>query len=183
VRERIAVYEKQFLYYKELSEKAIDQMETKYLFDVDSEVSNSIAVIMKHLAGNMLSRWTNVFDSDGEKSWRNRDQEFVDTFADQQELMTYWNQGWACLFGALEGMKDSDLDRVIYIRNMGCSVHDAIIRQLCHYPYHIGQMVYIARASVGSDFEPLSIPAGKSEVFNAMRFAKDKTMKHFTDDV
>jgi len=183
VRARISVYEKQFAYYRELAEKAIDQLGSDQLFIKDSEASNSIAVIMKHIAGNMLSRWTDIFNTDGEKTWRNRDQEFIDDFEDYEALMTYWIKGWDCLSNTLSSLTDEDLDKTIYIRNMGCSVHDAIVRQISHYPYHIGQIVHIARAKVGPSFISLSIPLGQSKDYNAKRFAQEKSMKHFIDDV
>lgn len=180
---KIEVFRKQFDYYKSLAEKSIDQLESDQLFKVIEEGSNSIAVIMKHIAGNMLSRWTNIFEEDGEKEWRERDEEFINRFESEVALKEYWNEGWKVLFGTLDEIKDKDLDRIIYIRNMGCTVHDAIIRQLCHYPYHIGQIVFIAKLLKGHNFTSLSIPIGESKSYNADRFSREKSTKHFTDDV
>ena len=126
---KIEVFRKQFDYYKSLAEKSIDQLESDQLFKVIGEGSNSIAVIMKHIAGNMLSRWTNIFEEDGEKEWRERDEEFINRFESEEALKEYWDKGWKVLFGTMDEIKDKDLDRIIYIRNMGCTVHDAIIRQ------------------------------------------------------
>lgn len=179
---RIEVFKKQFSYYKTLAEKSIEQLEDATLFEVKGEDTNSIAVIMKHIAGNMLSRWTNIFEEDGEKEWRERDEEFINRFDNKAELMEYWDRGWSVLFDTLNDLEESDLEKVIYIRNMGCSVHDAIIRQICHYPYHIGQIVFLAKLIKGSAFQSLSIPKGESKTYNSQKFAKDKSIKHFTDD-
>lgn len=179
---KIEVFKKQFDYYRLLAERSIDQLDDKQLFAEMSEGSNSIAVIMKHIAGNMLSRWTNIFEEDGEKEWRNRDEEFVDRFESKEDLLVYWNKGWTVLFETLDNIKEADLDRIIYIRNMGTFVHDAIIRQICHYPYHIGQIVYAAKLMIGDDFVSLSIPKGESKIYNSKRFEKTKSIKHFTDD-
>ena len=182
-RIRLEIYTKQFEYYKGLLEKSIDQLDASDLFKDFGDGTNSIAIIMKHIAGNMISRWTNIFEEDGEKSWRNRDSEFENNFQDRSEVMAYWEKGWSVLFSTLEDLTDSDLDKIIYIRNMGCSVHDAIIRQLCHYPYHIGQVVFAAKLIKRSEFESLSIPKGASKRYNAKRFEQKKSLKHFTDDI
>ena len=179
---KIEVFKKQFDYYKTLAEKSIAQLEEDSLFEEIENGSNSIAVIMKHIAGNMLSRWTNIFEEDGEKEWRNRDDEFVDGFSGKEELIAYWDKGWTRLFETLDGINEEDLERIIYIRNMGTTVHDAIIRQICHYPYHVGQIVFAAKLIKGESFESLSIPKGASKSYNAKRFGKEKTIKHFTDD-
>ncbi|MEM9548942.1 MAG: DUF1572 family protein [Bacteroidota bacterium] len=180
--DRIEVFKKQFDYYKSLAEKSLDQLDDTALFVELEEGSNSIAVIMKHIAGNMLSRWTNIFEEDGEKEWRNRDEEFIDRFSGKKELMEYWNNGWDRLFKTLDELENGDLERTIYIRNMGTTVHDAIIRQICHYPYHIGQIVYAAKLLKGSSFVSLTIPKGESKHYNAERFEKEKSIKHFTED-
>ena len=180
---KIVAYQKQFRYYRSLAEKAIAQIPDEELFKIPSIESNSIAVVMKHMSGNMLSRWTNIFDSDGEKSWRNRDDEFINTFSSKLELMEYWNQGWEKLENTLEDVSDTDLDNIIYIRNMGCTLHDAIIRQVSHYAYHVGQIVFIARLLKVNGFRSLSVPLGESKLFNEERFARRKEIKHFIDDV
>ena len=179
---RITIYIKQFEYYKILAEQSIDQLKDENLFEVIGEGTNSIAVIMKHIAGNMLSRWTNIFEEDGEKSWRNRDDEFVDGFKDKNDLIGYWEKGWSVLFDTLSQLEEDDLERIIYIRNMECSVHDAIIRQLCHYPHHIGQIVLLSKLIMGRKFKSLSIPLGASSQYNSIRFNKEKSIKHFTED-
>lgn len=179
---KIAIYRKQFEYYKAHTESAIVQLDDEHLFKLSAEETNSIAVIMKHIAGNQISRWTNFYTEDGEKSWRKRDNEFIDEFTGRDDLMEYWNKGWQVLFDVLEETEDSDLDTIVYIRNLGCTVHDAMIRQLCHYSYHIGQIVHLAKHFKGKEFQSLSIPKGESEAYNASRFEKEKSLKHFTDD-
>jgi hypothetical protein len=180
---KIEAYQKQFQYYRSLAEKAILQISDEQLFIVPSPESNSIAVIMKHMAGNMLSRWTDFFNSDGEKSWRNRDDEFINTFSSKVELVEYWNEGWEKVERMLEDVSDVDLDTIIYIRNMGCTLHDAIIRQVSHYAYHVGQIVFTARLLKVNGFESLSVPKGESTKYNKERFAREKEIKHFVDDV
>jgi Protein of unknown function (DUF1572) len=173
---------KQFLYYKTIGEKAIEQLESSQLLVSVNEDSNSIANIIKHLSGNMLSRWTDFLSSDGEKEWRNRDGEFEDDAATKEELMLLWNNGWQCLFDTLNKLQSEDLSKIIYIRNEGQTVVDAINRQLAHYPYHIGQIVFYAKMLKKSSWTSLSIPKNKSNEYNADKFGKEKTVKHFTDD-
>lgn len=180
--EKLKVFQKQFEYYKSLADKSIVQVDEAMLFKEVGEGSNSIAVIMKHIAGNMLSRWTNIFEEDGEKEWRQRDEEFIDRFSNKEELLAYWEKGWKRLFDTLKSLSEEDLERIIYIRNMGTSVHDAIIRQICHYPYHIGQIVFEAKLIKGDTFVSLSIPKGASKNYNEKRFNKEKSIRHFTDD-
>lgn len=158
---------KRFAYYKMLGDKSFDQLSEEQVFWQFNEESNSIAVIVKHIAGNMLSRWTDFLTEDGEKPWRNRDEEFVNTFLTKDEVLNYWEAGWKCLFGALEQISDENLQSTIYIRNEPHTVIDAILRQLAHYPYHIGQMVYIAKMMKNADWETLSIARNRSEEFNS----------------
>lgn len=179
----ISNYIRQFEYYKLLADKAIQQVPKADVFSLPSVNSNSLAVIMKHLASNMLSRWTDIFESDGEKPWRDRDQEFIIDQESFNDLSQYWESGWSRLFETLNSLEDTDLDKVIYIRNMGHTVREAIIRQLCHYSYHIGQIVYVSRFYCGESFVSLSIPLGDSRKYNAEKFSKDKTIKHFTEDL
>lgn len=146
-----------------------------------NEASNSIAIIVKHMAGNMLSRWTDFLTADGEKTWRNREAEFEDTFTGREDLLAYWEKGWQCLFDAIEPLSKTDLERIIYIRNEGHTVVEAINRQLAHYAYHVGQIVYLARLIANEDWKSLSIPKGGSEAFNAEKFAQEKKRQHFTD--
>ena len=173
---------KQFLYYKTLGEKAMAQLEPNQLFITLNDDTNSIAIIVKHLGGNMLSRWTDFLTSDGEKEWRNRDGEFVNTFETKTELMQFWDKGWTCLFEAINDLKPEQLSDIIYIRNEGHTVIEAINRQLAHYPYHIGQIVFYAKMLKTTEWESLSIPKNKSENYNADKFAQDKKIKNFTDD-
>ena len=145
--------------------------------------SNSIAAIVKHLWGNMLSRWTDFLTSDGEKEWRNREAEFDNDLHTRQEIIVRWNEGWTTVLDTLHGLTDADLDTIIYIRNEGHTVMEAIIRQLAHYPYHVGQLVYIAKMICGENWQSLSIPRGKSQQFNAAKFAEPKGIRHFTDEL
>lgn len=173
---------KQWLYYKTIAEKAIDQLEDEQLFVSVNDDTNSIAMIMKHISGNMLSRWTDFLTSDGEKTWRNRDSEFENTFISKKEVLDYWNKGWDCLFNTINALQSEELSQIIYIRNEGQTVVDAINRQLAHYPYHIGQIVFYAKILKKEAWTSLSIPKNKSDVYNAEKFAQEKTNKHFTDD-
>lgn len=173
---------KQFLYYKIIGEKAIHQLEPEQLFVSVNEDTNSIAVIVKHLSGNMLSRWTDLLTSDGEKEWRNRDGEFEATIKTKEELMTLWDKGWNCFFEAINALSPEQLSQIIYIRNEGHTVMEAINRQLAHYPYHVGQIVFYAKMLKQSDWTSLSIPKNKSNDYNADKFSKEKSTKHFTDD-
>ena len=173
---------KQMLYYKTVAEKAIDQLEEEQLFVSVNDNSNSIATIMKHMAGNMHSRWTYFLTSDGEKEWRNRDGEFENTINSKVEILTIWNKGWECFFKAIEELKPEQLSQIIYIRNEGQTALDAINRQLAHYPYHVGQIVFYAKMLKKSEWSSLSIPKNKSNSYNAEKFAQEKSNKHFTDD-
>lgn len=172
---------KQFQYYKMLGEKTFNQVTDEQLFWQYNENSNSIAVIVNHLCGNMLSRWTYFLTTDGEKSWRNRDGEFEDQIQSREVLLDKWNAGWDCLFKALASINNADLGREIYIRNQGHTVLEAINRQLAHYPYHIGQIVFIGKMAQ-ENWVSLSIPKGNSQAFNAEKFAQPKQKAHFTDD-
>lgn len=173
---------KQMLYYKTIVEKAIEQLEEEQIFVSVNEDTNSIATIMKHMAGNMLSRWTDFLTSDGEKEWRNRDEEFENTINSKEDLLKIWNEGWECFFKAIEELKPEQLLQIIYIRNEGQTALDAINRQLAHYPYHVGQIVFYAKMLKKEEWTSLSIPKNKSNSYNAEKFAKEKSNKHFTDD-
>lgn len=173
---------KQFEYYKLLGDKTFSQVEDEQLFWKYNEESNSMANIVKHLWGNMLSRWTDFLTSDGEKDWRNRDAEFEDTVKTRAELVEKWNEGWSCLFAALSSLKPEDLDKIIYIRNQGHTVMEAINRQLAHYPYHVGQIVFLGKMLSGSAWNSLSIPKGNSQSYNAEKFSQPKQKGHFTDE-
>jgi hypothetical protein len=169
----------QFRYYKELGEKTIEQVpEIKLSFQINNE-TNSINTIVKHLSGNMVSRWTDFLSSDGEKEFRNRDDEFNDTIESKKELMEIWEQGWNVLFDSLEGLSFQDLEKIIYIRNEGHTVIESINRQLCHYSYHVGQIVMIGKIICGDKWKSLSIPKGESKSFNLKKFSKVKERRHF----
>ena len=173
---------KQFLYYKMLGEKAMDQLEPKQLFVTVNEDTNSIATIIKHISGNMLSRWTDFLTSDGEKEWRNRDAEFENDLQSKEKVLEIWNKGWDCFLDTLSNLKPEQLSNIIYIRNEGHTVIEAINRQLAHYPYHIGQIVFYAKQLKSGSWDSLSIPKNKSGNYNAEKFAKEKEIKNFTDD-
>ncbi len=174
---------KQFDYYKALGEKTIDQVTDEQLFWQYNDESNSIAIIVKHISGNMLSRWTDFLHSDGEKEWRNRDSEFNDDIETKAGLMLKWNEGWECLFKAIKPLQEKDLDTQIYIRNMGHTVTEAINRQIAHYAYHIGQIVFIGKMIQNNNWQSLSIPKGDSFKYNKEKFGKAKRKEHFTDDL
>lgn len=173
---------RQFKMYKQLGEKAISQMADEGLAWQPNEESNSVVTIVKHLWGNMLSRWTDFMTTDGEKTWRQRDAEFENEAINRETLMVRWNEGWACLFAALSSITDDDLEKIIYIRNEGHSVLEAINRQISHYSYHIGQIVYIAKLCSKEEWKSLSIPKNKSDEYNAIKFSQEKEKKHFTDE-
>lgn len=162
---------KQFAYYKMLGEKTFAQLPDDKLFWQYNQESNSIATIVKHLWGNMLSRWTDFLTTDGEKEWRKRDAEFVNDIRTRQEILDKWNSGWGCLFNALNSLTQDDLQKEIQIRNQGHTVTEALNRELAHYTYHIGQIVYIGKMISGDTWTSLSIPKGKSVDFNAQKFS------------
>jgi hypothetical protein len=152
---------KQMHYYKTIGEKAMDQIDPEQLFIATSDDSNSISAIVQHLCGNMLSRWTNFLTSDGEKEWRERDAEFETNITSKEDVVILWKKGWDCFFQAIEALKPEDLSQIIYIRNEGQTAIDAINRQVAHYPYHIGQIVFYAKQLKKSDWDSLSIPKNK----------------------
>ncbi|WP_407556882.1 DinB family protein [Winogradskyella sp. 4-2091] len=174
---------KQFEYYKNLGDRTIEQLSIDELKKEYAEDSNSIAIVVKHLAGNMQSRWTNFLTEDGEKAWRKRDEEFIDDFNSKEQLILTWNNGWNCLLSEIKELKNNNLNTIIYIRNQGHSVTEAINRQMMHYAYHVGQIVFIGKLTKGSDWQSLSIPKGESKQFNISKFKQEKSRKHFTDDV
>ena len=154
--------------HKNLAERAFGQIGDEDFFAALDQESNSIAVNMKHMAGNMLSRWTDFLTTDGEKPERDRDIEFVilpgTTKAD---MITYWEQGWQCVFDAVEPLGPDDLLRTVLIRGQEHSVMQAINRQISHYAYHVGQIVYLAKHFKSNDWQSLSVPRNKSADFNA----------------
>lgn len=175
--------QKQFIYYKTLGDKTFDQINDKEIHWQFNNESNSIAIIVKHIVGNMLSRWTNFYSEDGEKEWRKRDTEFEDTYTSKAVMIEAWYKGWVCLFDVVNNLNPEDLQRIIYIRNEGHTVIEAINRQLCHYAYHIGQLVFVGRMIKGETWESLSIPKNQSSNYNKVKFSEAKHRGHFTDDL
>ncbi|HUX27985.1 MAG TPA: DUF1572 domain-containing protein [Terracidiphilus sp.] len=153
-------------FYKELAERAMDQVTDEQLFATLDEEANSIAIVVKHMAGNMRSRWTGFLTTDSEKPDRNRDSEFVDPPATRKALLVAWEDGWATLFRALEPLTDADLGRTITIRGEAHSVMQAINRQVAHYAHHVGQIVLLAKHFAGGRWQSLSIPRNQSADFN-----------------
>jgi Protein of unknown function (DUF1572) len=155
-----------FRYYKKLAERAMEQVPDQDLFALLDDEANSIAIIVKHMAGNMRSRWTDFLTSDGEKPNRDRDTEFMDPPATRAELIAMWEKGWTCLFNALEPLTEADLGRTITIRGEAHSVMQAINRQVAHYSHHVGQIVLLAKHFAGAQWQSLSVPRNKSAEFN-----------------
>ena len=168
-------------YYRRLAEQAMEQLEAEQLFSAANADSNSIAVIAGHLAGNMLSRWTDFMTTEGEKSWRDRDGEFEVQFKGREDLRERWNRGWDCYLNALDGIQPSDLDKICYIRNQGHTVLEAINRQFAHYAYHVGQIVFAAKQLKAAPWKSLTIPKNQSRAFNAAKFAAEKRRQNFLD--
>jgi hypothetical protein len=156
-----------FRHYKRLAERAISQATDPQLYQLLDEDANSIAVVMQHLAGNMKSRWTNLLSEDGEKPWRNRDSEFEQPPATREALLQLWEDGWGCVFQALESLTDADLGRTVPIRGEAHSVMQAINRQVAHYAYHCGQIILLAKHFQHAQWTSLTVPKGKSAEFNA----------------
>lgn len=157
---------KRFRIYKTLGDKTFEQLTEADFFFQPSLESNSIAIVVQHLHGNMLSRWTNFLTEDGEKKWRKRDDEFESVQLTKVDVLALWNAGWHCLLTTLESLTEADLDNPITIRSEPLQVYDAILRQLAHYPYHVGQIVYIGKLIKDADFKTLSIAKNQSNAFN-----------------
>ncbi|HEY6252083.1 MAG TPA: DUF1572 family protein [Candidatus Angelobacter sp.] len=156
--------------YKRLAEAAVVQLQEEEFFYAPDQESNSVAVIVKHISGNLRSRWTDFMTTDGEKPDRNRDQEFeLDPGATREHLMRYWEDGWARLFEALAGLQAADLTRTVYIRGEPHSTVQAINRSLAHYAYHVGQIVYLGKQMRKNEWKSLSIPRGKTAEYNALK--------------
>jgi hypothetical protein len=172
---------KQFEYYKMLGEQTFAQLRDEKLFWQYNDESNSIATIVKHLSGNMLSRWTDFLTSDGEKDWRDRDAEFENDITSRAGMMAKWDEGWKRLLDTLASLGEEDLTKPVYIRNQEHTVMEAINRQLAHYPYHVGQIVYIGKLAA-REWISLSVPRGNSRQFNAEKFATPRHKEHFTDE-
>ncbi len=154
--------------YKKLAEKALAQLKDEEFFVTLDNESNSVAVVMKHMAGNMLSRWTDFLTSDGEKPNRNRDMEFViEAQTTKDDVIAYWERGWKCVLDAVEPLAPDDFTKTVTIRGEEHTVVEALNRQLMHYAYHIGQIVYLAKHFRATDWNSLSIPRNRSAEFNA----------------
>lgn len=166
-----------FRHYKRLADGAVAQVSDADLNRTLDPEMNSIAIVMKHMAGNMLSRWTDFLTSDGEKPNRNRDSEFEDPPATRAELLALWERGWACLFHALEPLADTDLSRTVTIRGEAHSVTQAINRQVAHLSYHCGQIVLLAKHFQSSNWKSLSVPRGKSQEFNRKVLAGEASQR------
>ncbi len=164
--ELLASFIKRFKEYKTLGEKTLHQLHEEDLLQQPNEQSNSIAVIIQHLHGNMLSRWTNFLTEDGEKDWRKRDEEFEQQALSKEAVLQLWEEGWSVFLNSLEALTSEDLLKTITIRTQPLTVVDAINRQMAHYSYHVGQIVYVGRWIKGNDWQSLSIPKGTSLNYN-----------------
>src|SRR6188768_424808 len=153
-------------YYKDLGDKTFEQLNDWDFNYQPNEESNSIAIIIRHMSGNMLSRWTNFLTEDGEKEWRQRDAEFEALPASKDELIALWDKGWDCCLEAIKNLSDADLLKTITIRSEALTVVDAINRQLAHYPYHVGQIVFIGKMINNENWKSLSIPKNRSQAYN-----------------
>jgi hypothetical protein len=166
-----------FHYYKKLAEGAIEQVTDDQLFVRLDDEMNSIGLIMKHMAGNMRSRWTDFLTTDGEKPDRNRDTEFVDPPNTRPALMQVWNEGWERVFNALEPLTDADLERKVMIRGEPHSIMQGINRQIAHYAYHCGQIVFLAKHFRASEWRSLTVPRNKSAEFNRRVLAGEASQR------
>jgi hypothetical protein len=166
-----------FRYYKTLAERALAQCSDAQLFASIDHESNSIAIVVKHIAGNMRSRWREFLTTDGEKPDRNRDTEFESPATARAELMEQWNAGWKWVFDALEPLTDADLTKTVYIRGEAHSVMQAINRQIAHYSYHVGQIVFLAKHLNSANWKSLSVPRKQSAAFNADVAAGKKSQR------
>jgi uncharacterized damage-inducible protein DinB len=164
-----------FKAYKKLADKAIAQLKDEEFFVTLDEEANSVAVIMKHMAGNMFSRWTDFLTSDGEKPDRNRDMEFViEANTTKADVLDYWERAWACVFAAVEPLTPEDFEKTVTIRGEKHTIVQALNRQMTHYAYHIGQIVFLAKHFRSAQWNSLSIPRNKSAEFNAQMQSKTK---------
>ncbi|WP_165872179.1 DUF1572 family protein [Tenacibaculum sp. M341] len=173
VEEYLENIKKQFKSYKEVADKTISQLTEKDLYWKYNNESNDIACIMIHLSENMLSRWTDFFESDGEKEWRDRDGEFSQQNLSYNELIERWNKGWDCLFSALDAMNETNFNQPIFIRNKKVKLIESITRQIAHYPYHIGQIAFIGKMILNDKWNSPSIPKGKSKEYIQLEFEKN----------
>jgi len=167
-KEYLSIVIQQFRHYKERAEKAIEQLSEEELHWKPNEVSNNIAIIIKHLSSNMHSRWVEFLTTDGEKVYRDRDIEFVDDLQTKTEIIQSWENGWALLFNTIENLKESDLHRTVTLRQQPISVLQAIQTEVAHISYHLGQILYIGKQIKDKEWIILSIPKNGSKEFNAI---------------
>ncbi|MGB5227011.1 MAG: DUF1572 family protein [Eudoraea sp.] len=156
--------------YKSLGDKTFIQLDDSDIYWKHEGSGNSIAVLVKHIAGNMLSRWTNFLTEDGEKKWRNRDSEFEESYKTKKEMLVAWEKGWNCLFDAIQQINPENFKNKIRIRNEPHTLTQALNRQLAHYSYHIGQIVLLGKTIKGENWVSLSISKGQSKAFNKVKF-------------
>jgi len=175
--------QRDFKHYKTLGEKTFSQLEEDDFFWQFNAESNSIAILVNHLHGNMRSRWTDFLSTDGEKPWRNRDQEFEKKLQTKGAILDQWETGWLCVFDALETLDETHANTRIFIRNQEHSILEAVNRQVAHYAYHVGQIVFIGRMVQGKNWKTLSIAKGASKKFNQQKFSKGKHSGSFTEDL
>lgn len=166
---------------KRLTEKSLSQLDDSQVHEHVQGYDLSIAALMKHISGCLTSLWTNFRSEDGEKPWRNREDEFIDDFKSREELMEFWERGWAMLFEAIESITAEELDDVIYIRNEGHTIQQALERSLSHMAYHTGQIVLLAKLLKGEGWSSLSIPKGKTEEYNRKKFESEKSVGFYKD--
>lgn len=173
INEYLENIKKQFASYKEVADKTISQLTEQDLYWKYSEESNDIACIMVHISENMLSRWTDFFESDGEKEWRNREGEFAIQNLTYTELIAQWEKGWNCLYHALDSLNESNFHQPILIRNKKVKLIESITRQIAHYPYHIGQIAFIGKMVLNEKWKSPSIPKGMSDEYIQSEFKKN----------
>ena len=178
VKEYLDTVIRRVKYYRHLGEQAFEQLDEKDFDFQPSPESNSVAVIIQHMSGNMLSRWTDFLTTDGEKEWRKRDEEFDFHQYTRAQLIELWNKGWDCFIQALRSIREEDLLKTIYIRREALTVMDAVNRQLAHYPHHVGQLLYIGKIIKNENWKSLSIPKGQSEEYNKLEPVKDPAKKY-----
>ncbi|MGG8497466.1 DUF1572 family protein [Tenacibaculum sp. TC6] len=164
----------QFKSYKKVADKTLSQLQEKDIHWKYNEESNSIASIIIHMSENMQSRWTDFFTSDGEKEWRNRDNEFEEQLISKEELINRWEKGWNCLFDALLSLNSENFNTPVIIRNKKVKLIESITRQIAHYPYHIGQIAYIGKMILNTQWQSASIPKGKSKEFIQAQFEENR---------
>ena len=164
--------QKEFKRYKTYGDRTLSRLNLEQMLWEPAADVNSVAVLVKHISGNMRSRFTNFLTEDGEKEWRHRDQEFLVNFESKEEILALWEDGWSILFSALNSLSESNLDSTVYIRDQAHSIPEALHRQLAHYSSHVGQMMYLGKIILGDQWESLSIPKGKSAEFNKNMFGR-----------